>query len=166
MPEVRQFTIMQPSTPIARDDLKSSKFPVVKTIDFDMIAGHEQQARYNHSQSLSRLNERGGLSACEALAVLENRSYQRMSASAANAKLLEAVQAYERKAEGYQQVPETFGYGAWKAMVEVIADLTGKSDFGFLVVRKISLDERVICWPSDPSAHIVEVWNSLPSKIG
>ncbi len=39
----------------------------------------ESRAQKNHSQSLSRLRERGGLGYCEALAVLENRPWRAMT---------------------------------------------------------------------------------------
>lgn len=45
-------------------------------VPFDMIAAHEAQAQSNHSQTLDRLNERGGLSPSEFLAVLEDRPFR------------------------------------------------------------------------------------------
>lgn len=39
----------------------------------------EKRAIQNHSQSLARLRDRGGLAYCEALAVLEDRKYRRMT---------------------------------------------------------------------------------------
>lgn len=50
----------------------------VGTIPWAMIAPHERQAQANHSQTLDRLRERGGLSPCEALAILENRPWKKM----------------------------------------------------------------------------------------
>lgn len=41
-----------------------------------MIAPHEAQAQRNHYQTLRRLHARGGLSWCEALAVLEDRPWR------------------------------------------------------------------------------------------
>lgn len=43
---------------------------------WEMIAPHEGQAVRNHSQSLHRLHDRGGLSWCEALCVLEDRAWR------------------------------------------------------------------------------------------
>lgn len=40
-----------------------------------LIAPHEAQARTNHYQSLERLAQRGGLSFCEAAAILEDRKW-------------------------------------------------------------------------------------------
>jgi hypothetical protein len=45
-------------------------------IPWKMIAPHEQQTQRNHRQSLRRLHERGGLSWCEALAVLQDRQWR------------------------------------------------------------------------------------------
>lgn len=41
-----------------------------------MITPHEDQAQRNHSQTLKRLAERGGLCPEEMLAVLEDRDYR------------------------------------------------------------------------------------------
>jgi hypothetical protein len=48
------------------------------TVPLSLLAPHEAQAQKNHSQSLQRLAERGGLSPCEMLAVLEDREWRRM----------------------------------------------------------------------------------------
>lgn len=55
-----------------------------------MDALNEQWAQRNHSQSLKRLNERGGLSACEALAIIQHRGWRRMTPTEA----VEAVKPY------------------------------------------------------------------------
>lgn len=46
-------------------------------IPWAMIASHERQADRNHGQTLRRLHDRGGLSWCEALAVLEDRPWRK-----------------------------------------------------------------------------------------
>lgn len=62
-----------------------------RSIPWDVIAPHEAQARRNHGQqTLSRLAERGGLSPCEAIAVLEDRDYELMPMDAA-AERLDAI---------------------------------------------------------------------------
>lgn len=48
----------------------------------------ENQAIKNHQQSLKRLSERGGLSACEALAIIEKRPWKSMFESVALNELL------------------------------------------------------------------------------
>jgi len=60
------------------------------SIPWSVIAPHEKQALKNHGgQSLKRLAERGGLSPCKAVAVLEDRAWLRMPHEAAVARLLE-----------------------------------------------------------------------------
>lgn len=52
------------------------------SLPWEMIAPYEAQARANHGgQSLERLAERGGLSPCEALAVLTCRPWTALSAA-------------------------------------------------------------------------------------
>lgn len=58
------------------------------SIPWDMISTHEKQAMNNHGgQSLERLDQRGGLSACEALAVLEDRNWTPMDDDEAYGKI-------------------------------------------------------------------------------
>ncbi|MEL6218301.1 MAG: hypothetical protein AAFR79_07520 [Pseudomonadota bacterium] len=61
-------------------------FAVIQ-IPWDLIKPHEAQAKQNHGQTLAQLRHRGGLSACEALAILEDRRWSRMDRGEANAKL-------------------------------------------------------------------------------
>lgn len=65
------------------------------TIPWIVIAPHEEQAISNHGQSLEHLNERGGLSWNEMLAVLENRKWDKelksMNESVAREKVEEIV---------------------------------------------------------------------------
>ena len=79
------------------------EFPIIRmkkghlgSIPWDMIAPHEAQARTNHcGQSLEQLASLSGLSAKEALAVLENRSpfESKMDADVADHQLcLKALQ--------------------------------------------------------------------------
>lgn len=46
------------------------------TVPWAFLAPHERQAFSNHSQTLKRLNERGGLCWSEMLAVLEDRAWE------------------------------------------------------------------------------------------
>jgi hypothetical protein len=48
------------------------------SVPWSFVAPHEEQARRNHDQSLRRLAERGGLSPCELLAVVEDRRWRAM----------------------------------------------------------------------------------------
>jgi hypothetical protein len=75
-------------------ELRKGGFPfIVSQIPWALIAPHERQAQRNHSQSLETLASRGGLSACEALAVIEDRSYRRIPMAEANEQLARLVLA-------------------------------------------------------------------------
>ena len=65
------------------------------SIPWDMIAPHEQQAVRNHSQTLERLAERGGLSYSEAIAVLTDRPFISMPVMFAINQLADLVMAWE-----------------------------------------------------------------------
>jgi len=54
---------------------------LLSEIPFAMLVPHEAQAKRNHYQSLDRLAQRGGLSACEALAILEDRPWHAINPS-------------------------------------------------------------------------------------
>lgn len=63
-------------------------------IPWDVIAPHDLQALHNHGgQSLTRLAERGGLSPCEALSVLENRPWAPMEWEESRRQLYALVEA-------------------------------------------------------------------------
>jgi len=64
-------------------------------LPYAMIEEHEYQAIKNHSQSIKRLAQRGGLSTQEALAVLEDRPWKNMGYGEANAMLLLKVERWE-----------------------------------------------------------------------
>ena len=62
----------------------TKRFPIMNgpDIPWAIIAPHETQAHVNHSQDLNELASRGGLSACEAVAVIEDRKWTRMDPGA------------------------------------------------------------------------------------
>lgn len=49
-----------------------------REIDIRFVLPHGRQAKINHNQTVNRLNERGGLTPSELIAVLEDRQYTRM----------------------------------------------------------------------------------------
>lgn len=69
--------------------------PDIRAIPWSFIAPHGAQAYANHRQTLERLAERGGLSPCEAVAVLEDRPWRAMAPGAAAARLRALVTAAE-----------------------------------------------------------------------
>ena len=70
----------------------NEEFPILKsngvTIPWKSIAPHEKQALINHGQSLEKLASRGGLSWCEALAVLQDSKFIEMPEEEAKEKVL------------------------------------------------------------------------------
>lgn len=73
-----------------------SEFPVMESqrrvsIPWTVIAPHEARALANHSQTLRRLAQRGGLSPAEAVAVLEDREWSPMPKEVAEARLDELI---------------------------------------------------------------------------
>lgn len=74
------------------------QFPILGTkesIPWSVIAPHEGQAESNHSQTLKRLAERGGLSWTEALLVLTGKRLTFRDDPTAKAKVLEIVRSAE-----------------------------------------------------------------------
>lgn len=65
----------------------------VVNLPWAMIEPHAGQAMRNHWQTLERLAERGGLSACEALAVLEDREWRPIPEASAHSQLAVKVLA-------------------------------------------------------------------------
>ena len=97
------FPIMALSTYRIDDDIqamrKAGLAMIVIQIPWAMIAPHDAQAQRNHSQTLKRLAERGGLSAEEACAVLEDRGYHdiRLSKVQAHVRLRQHMQVWLTK---------------------------------------------------------------------
>ena len=60
---------------------------VLEWVPWWLIESHEAQAQKNHSQTLRRLAERGGLCPSELVAVLEDRDWSEMSAIGAVLKI-------------------------------------------------------------------------------
>lgn len=60
--------------PIMKPNNEAIDCPI--NIPFSLL--NEKQAFGNHGQTLIRLADRGGLSPCEAVAIIENRRYKRM----------------------------------------------------------------------------------------
>lgn len=71
--------------------------PCIKIIPWDLISTHEKQALANHGQDLERLAQRGGLSACEVMAVLEKRAYTRMPLGVAEKQLIARVEKFHKE---------------------------------------------------------------------
>lgn len=87
------FPIMKPSLSSEVRRVEASGVAMLLAIPWDMIAPHEAQAEENHDQSLNVLAARCGLSACEAVAVLEDRPWQMMPIEDAYRRLNELFTA-------------------------------------------------------------------------
>ena len=74
---------------IMRPDGEVTNCPVNVNLKFL----NEQQAYENHSQNLDKLASRGGLSACEAVAIIERRWWKRMEPQDAIDRLNELIGA-------------------------------------------------------------------------
>jgi hypothetical protein len=63
----------------AREAKPEPMFPIMggPKVPWSLIEPYDEQARKNHSQTLKRLAERGGLSMCEAMAIMSNASYDK-----------------------------------------------------------------------------------------
>lgn len=68
--------------------------PLRTEIPWDVIAPFEKFAMANHDQTLERLAERGGLSPCEAIAVMEGRKWRQMDPGAARSILESHVRVW------------------------------------------------------------------------
>lgn len=86
----------------ARGAQSARQFPILggDRIPWDLIAPHEAQALRNHNQSLEVLASRGGLSAVEAIAVIEGKHWRTvttMTVGESATRLQEIVAAYQQK---------------------------------------------------------------------
>lgn len=83
MSEERQFPVLDQRS---QKDKQLVQFP--RSVPWSLLAPHEKQALKNHDQNLETLAERGGLSPCEILAVVEDRSWKRIPDAVAVLQLL------------------------------------------------------------------------------
>ena len=68
----------------------------IKSIPWAVLKPHELQALRNHAQGLDRLASKGGVTPCEAVAIIEGRPWHRMPFGEARDTLM----GYVRKAMG------------------------------------------------------------------
>lgn len=61
----------------------------ITVLPFAMFKPHAKQAMENHGQSLDALKRRGGLSLCEAVAILEDRPWSQMQPGTPRARIRE-----------------------------------------------------------------------------
>lgn len=110
-----------PILPSHRHEKLHRELGVPRSVPWSLLAPHEAQARRNHSQSLTRLAERGGLSLCEIIAVLEDRDWHSMDEAAAFARLRERLRIENVEREGRDASVER------EALAALVAFKTGGS---------------------------------------
>lgn len=75
-------------------DKKNRKQFETILIPWAMVTPHNAQAKINHNQDLAKLQSRGGVSYCEALAILDDRKWKTMETYEAYNELKRRVEAY------------------------------------------------------------------------
>lgn len=69
--------------------------PEIAWVPWRLLLPHDKQAMANHSgQNLEKLASRGGLSTCEAVAVIEDRRWHKMDPVVARAELRSWVESH------------------------------------------------------------------------
>jgi hypothetical protein len=99
-----------------------SNFPVMNdgfplapsSVPWDFVAPFEAGAQRNHSQSLARLAQRGGLSVSELLAVIENRGWERIEPKSAVERLNRYLAEFEAKRDKYKSRLEKLANLVWE----------------------------------------------------
>lgn len=99
--------------PIRHDDQLTS-------IPWGVIAPHEVQALRNHHRSLASLAERGGLTPCEALAVIEGRPWERMAFTDARRRLVDYVRGVAD--DGTASAPDALNLEDLRAAIRLVED--------------------------------------------
>jgi hypothetical protein len=78
-------------------EYKADGLAILETIPWSMIAHAEEQAFKNHSQSLTTLNRRGGLSPSEAVAVIKGLPWRSISQTMTEAQCMEWLRVESQK---------------------------------------------------------------------
>lgn len=90
-----RFTVMVTNvsgrSEMVDDARRAGVTSLILSVPWAMVALHETQAQRNHGQTVLRLHERGGLSAAELVAVLEDHEVRRMPMKAVYDRLYELV---------------------------------------------------------------------------
>lgn len=68
---------------------------LLRSMPLEMLVEHEKRAILNHGQSLKQLRERGGLAPVEALAILQNKGWDKLDPKTAEQELFYLVKEYE-----------------------------------------------------------------------
>jgi hypothetical protein len=88
-------------------DMKVMKGKMLKSVPMEFLEPHRQQAERNHYQTLERLNERGGLTAREMLAVIYDVEFRRINPGIDHEEHLQRkLEIWERKRAAHQSKGE------------------------------------------------------------
>lgn len=79
--------MVEKTMPVWLYDEQRTYAKVTVQLPWAMFAPHSRQAETNHSQTLDRLAERGGLDSCEALAILDDRRWHTMPPTESNQEI-------------------------------------------------------------------------------
>lgn len=114
-------TVASRSFPIRHDDQ-------VTSIPWDVIKPHEVQALRNHRRTLDQLAMHGGLTPCEALAVIEGRPWERMAFTDARRRLLDYVRGATEDDETVARLdaataPDALNLEDLRSCVRMVEDL-------------------------------------------
>lgn len=137
---------------------------LMSEIPFDMIAPHEAQAQLNHGKSLERLAQRGGLSACEAIDILDGRKLGSAKPSVENAshlinkvrnwraaQRLSAVKASTVSAPGYH-VKSPCGREWW------LPEAAVRTDYANFLMQADGLTREAADLQAAQAGTFVEAW--------
>ena len=72
---------------------KAGETQMVISVPMSLLEPHSRQADRNHGQTLRGLKSRGGLSACEAVAIIEDRDWRAMDVVDSNRRIRAAILA-------------------------------------------------------------------------
>lgn len=72
---------------------KAGENQMVIAVPMSLLEPHARQADKNHGQTLRGLKSRGGLSACEAVAIIEDRDWRAMNVVDSNRRIRSAILA-------------------------------------------------------------------------
>lgn len=130
--------------------LARKQFPVLDgggaKIDWQLVADHGSQAEKNHSQTVERLAQRGGLSWCELYAVLHNKRWEKMDQNEA----LIACRALEaRYLSALSPTPEAPAPALGSGETEWIGDFLNRRTDVEKVLRDVKRGKRQALSPEE-----------------
>lgn len=159
------------STPAAQGTVVEPMFPIMggPKVPWSLIAPYEHQAHTNHRQTLTRLAERGGLSICEAMAVMSSVRYEKRPIAKPTVEdWLDFIA--ERKARAERRPsPEALPASGVEAVLEAAKDIIASRSSTYKAkngrVMGIEDDSGEMMWivPFDEMAALEAALTSAPA---